>query len=88
MEEEGKKVVFETDNLVPQSVNLPEPAPYIVRLVKKYSGGAIKEDRQATQTLIGISVFMIILSIFLFIKGGSGDKPQPGKVPLNQSLQR
>ena len=39
--------------------------PRMVQLVIKYSGGAIKEQRQAEYVLLGFVVLIIIISLFL-----------------------
>ena len=39
--------------------------PKIVRLVMKFSGGAIKEEKQAEYVLFGFVVVAVIISVFL-----------------------
>src|SRR3989344_4958843 len=38
----------------------------IIKLVMKYSGGAVKDERQAEYVLLGFVVVAIIVSLFLF----------------------
>jgi hypothetical protein len=45
--------------------------PKIVQLVIKWSGGAIKEERQAEYVLLGFVIVAIIVSLFLILGGGT-----------------
>ena len=45
--------------------------PRMVRLVMKFSGGAIKEQRQAEYVLLGFVVLVIAISVFIFSQNGS-----------------
>jgi hypothetical protein len=75
---EPPKIVFEGEQFQrPQSFQTPTPK--IVQLVIKYSGGAIKDEQQASYVLIGFVVLAIIVSLFLFF-GGSGQELPPEKV--------
>jgi len=47
-------------------------APKMVKLVMKYSGGAIKEQRQAEWILFGFVIIAIGISLFLFFGGNKG----------------
>ncbi len=60
-----------------------DETPKMVRLVMKFSGGAIKEQRQAEYVLLGFVVLMIILSFFLFF-GGNDIKPKPSDEALER----
>ena len=53
--------------------------PKIIQLVMKYSGGLVKDEKQANYVLIGFVVVAIIVSLFLFF-GGGGVKKGP-KLP-------
>jgi len=46
--------------------------PKIVQLVMKYSGGYIKDEKQASYVLIGFVMMAIIISLFLIFGGDSG----------------
>lgn len=49
--------------------------PKIIQWVIKYSGGYIKDDKQASYVLIGfVAIAIIIVSIFLFSGGGNKAK--------------
>ena len=57
--------------------------PKIIQLVMKYSGGYIKDEKQASYVLLGVvAVAIVIAIIFLFSGGGRKDKnptPPPHK---------
>lgn len=49
--------------------------PKIIQWLIKYSGGLIKNEKQASYFLLGFIVLAVIISIFLiFGIGGSGEK--------------
>lgn len=60
---EPPKVVFEGEEFQrPRSFQTPK----IIELVIKYSGGYIKDEKQANYFLIGFVVVAVIVSLFLF----------------------
>jgi len=62
---EQKRVIFESDDLK-QPTQAPEaPTPKMVKWVIKYSGGRIKDQKQAEIALLGLSVLIIIITIVL-----------------------
>ena len=63
---EPKGIEFETDSYKAVKFYDQTNAPKIVKLVMKYSGGAIKEEKQAYWVLFGFVVMAIIVSLFLF----------------------
>jgi len=44
--------------------------PKIIQWVIKYSGGLVKDKKQADYVLLGFVVVVIIISLFLFFGGG------------------
>ena len=53
-------------------------APKIIRWLIKYSGGLIKNEKQASYVLLGFIVFVVIISLFLiFGRGGSPKTLEP-----------
>ena len=44
--------------------------PKIIQWVIKYSGGLVKNEKQARYVLIGVMVLAIIISLFLIFSGG------------------
>ncbi|MFH1575643.1 MAG: hypothetical protein ABIB55_01710 [Candidatus Nealsonbacteria bacterium] len=51
-------------------------APKISRWLIKYSGGLIKNEKQASYVILGLIVLAIIISIFLFSGRGRGGGEQ------------
>jgi len=50
--------------------------PRMVRWVIKYSGGIIKDEKQASFVLLGFIVVAIIVSLFLLFGGNGGSENQ------------
>lgn len=72
MDSEEKKVVFETDSWAAQQSARPKFVPGMVRFIMKYSGGYVKDEKQANYVLIGFVVLAVIISSFLIFSGGGG----------------
>ena len=75
MDPEEKKVIFETDNFMPQQMARPKFIAGIPHLVIKYSGGYIKDEKQANYVLLGFIVLAIVISLFLIFNGGEIASP-------------
>ncbi|MGB2580107.1 MAG: hypothetical protein WBC83_00225 [Minisyncoccia bacterium] len=58
------EVKFDFEEEQSQSIKPKESA--LVRLVIKYSGGFIKDKKQANYVLLGFAVLAIIISLLLF----------------------
>ena len=59
-----------------------EPAtPKIIRLVIKYSGGLVKDEKQANYVLLGFVALAIIISLFLIFGIGRKGKEQESFTP-------
>ncbi|HEY4488330.1 MAG TPA: hypothetical protein VJB97_02340 [Candidatus Paceibacterota bacterium] len=72
---EPPQIVFEEESVQRPSQSFQTPAPKIVELVIKYSGGTVKDEKQANYVLIGfVAVTIVIMTVLLF-SGGSGSKP-------------
>ena len=72
---EPGKIVFEGEEFQRTRQSFQTPTPKIVEWVIKYSGGAIKDEKQANYVLIGfVAVTIVIMTVLLF-SGGSGSKP-------------
>ena len=70
---------FETKSQTEQNQKTPEipkdsEVPKIVQLVMKWSGGAIKEQKQAEYILLGVAILAIGISLFLIFRGSTGQK--------------
>lgn len=69
---EPPKVMFENEQFQrPRSFQATTPK--MVEWIIRYSGGAIKDEKQANYVLIGFVVVAIVISIFL-VFGGGGSK--------------
>lgn len=68
---EPPKVVFEGEKFQ-QSQYFQTPTSKIVQWVIKYSGGTVKNEKQANYVLIGFVVVAVVISLFLVFGGGSG----------------
>src|SRR3989344_2187890 len=60
--------------------------PKMVQLVVKFSGGYIKDEKQANYVLFGLVILMFALTFYFLFSGGDKTKPLP--VDLQQIDQR
>ena len=77
---ESPKIVFEGQEFQHSPQSFQTTTPKIVEWVIKYSGGAIKDEKQANYVLVGFVVLAIVVSLFLFIEGGASGDPKDTKV--------
>lgn len=75
---EPKGIKFETDSYKAVKFYNESDTPKIVKIVMKYSGGAIKDEKQASYALFGFVVLAILVSLFLFF--GTGPRSSNGKI--------
>ncbi len=68
---EPGKIVFEGGEFQRTRQSFQTPTPKIVEWVIKYSGGVIKDEKQANYVLIGFVAVAIIISLFLIFSSGS-----------------
>lgn len=80
---EPPKITFE-DEQFQRPRSFQSTTPKIVGFVIKYSGGYIKDERQANYVLIGFAVVAIIVSLFLFFGADSIFKNKTG---IDQMMQ-
>ncbi len=78
-----KKIVFEGEEfeLPNQSTQIQAPkiivqTPKIIRWVIKYSGGLIKDEKQANYVFIGFFALAIVISLFLVFGGMNNNRSQ------------
>ncbi|MCR4284140.1 MAG: hypothetical protein NUV64_02375 [Parcubacteria group bacterium] len=70
LDDSSSRIKFEGEEFQrPRSFETPTPK--IVGVVIKYSGGYIKDEKQASYVLIGFVVLAIVVSLFLFFGSGS-----------------
>ena len=72
---EPPKIVFEGEEFQRTRQSFQTPTPKIIEWVIKYSGGAIKDEKQANYVLIGFVVVAIVIVIIFLFSGGSGSRP-------------
>ena len=71
LKDSDKGVNFQDERQQSVQVFLPG-TPKVVQWAIKYSGGLVKNEKQANYVLIGFAALAIIISLFLFFGGGSG----------------
>jgi len=76
---EPGKVVFKGEEFQQTRQSFQTPTPKIVEWVIKYSGGYIKDEKQASYVLIGFVALVIVVSLFLFF-GGLNKNVSPPKI--------
>jgi len=62
--------MFEGEEFQRTRQSFQTPTPKIVKLIIKYSGGLIKDEKQANYVLIGFVTVTIVISLFLIFGGG------------------
>jgi len=67
---EPPKIMFEGEEFQRTRQSFQTPTPKIVKLIIKYSGGLIKDEKQANYVLIGFVTVTIVISLFLIFGGG------------------
>ena len=70
------EIVSESDDFQRTRQSLQTPTPKTVQWVMKYSGGYIKDEKQANYVLIGLVTLVIIISLFLIFSGREIDIPR------------
>lgn len=80
---EASRVTFEAEEMQRSVASFQTPTPKIVRWVIQYSGGFIKNEKQAQYVLLGfVAVAIIFVSVFVF---GDGNKAKL-KAPPGQKI--
>ncbi len=80
---EPPKIVFEGEQFQRSTRSFETPTPKIVQLVIKYSGGYVKDEKQASYVLIGFVAVAIIISLFLIFSDSSSNK----KIPFKPTIE-
>ena len=68
-QKEAGSITFDTDSYKAVKFYSETDTPKVVKLVMKWSGGAIKEQRQAEYVLLGFVIVAIGISLFLVFGG-------------------
>jgi len=80
---ESPEIVFESDEFQQTRQSFQTATPKIVEWVIKYSGGLVKDEKQASYVLIGFVVVAIIVSLFLIFGAVSSSSPPPADQIIN-----
>ena len=80
---EPPRMVFEGEEFQQSARSFQSPTPKIVQWVIKYSGGYIKDEKQANYFLIGFVAVAIIISLFLFFGAVRSPSPPPADQIIN-----
>src|SRR3989344_2870227 len=57
--------------------------PRMIELVIKYSGGSVKNERQAQYVLLGLVIIMISISLYLFFSGSKSKDADTRPILMN-----
>ena len=80
---ESPGITFEGEKFQRPAQSFKTATPKIVQWVIRYSGGLVKDEKQANYVLIGFVVVTILLASFLMFSGGGGGgaeiKAPPGQ---------
>jgi|GEM_PF-901415 len=78
LDDSSSRIKFEGEEFQRPSRSFQTPSPKIVQWVIKYSGGLVKDEKQASYVLIGFVVLaIVVVIIFLFSGGGEKVKYSP-----------
>jgi len=75
LNDSSSRVKFEEDQYTRRSY-YPE-TPKIIQWVMKYSGGLVKDEKQASYVLVGFAVLAIIVFLMVIFSGRSEIPPPP-----------
>jgi len=72
---EPPRITFEGEEFQRPLQSFQPPTPKIVQWVIKYSGGYIKDEKQAQYALIGFVAVALVVTFFMLFSGGRNSKP-------------
>lgn len=81
---EVKSAIEEQNKKPIEDPNIPKDATKMARFVIKFSGGLVREQRQAEYVLLGVAILVFLTSGYLFFIGISGNNPKP--VPVSPEM--
>jgi hypothetical protein len=81
---EVQGVQFEEDQWKSSLPSFAEEGPWIVRLLIKYSGGTVKDQRTAEYVLLGVVVVAVGISLFLFFGMNNIEKVNIEDIPIEE----
>ena len=97
---EPPRIIFEGEESQHSARSFNSENPKIVQWVIKYSGGYIKNEKQAQYVLLGLASLFLIISIFLLVntfvapskppagyRGNTPDLPEYNNSPTPQDFR-
>jgi len=78
------QVKFESEEWQPSKPASQKKSFSITKLVMAYSGGYIKDEKQAQYVLLGFVIIAVIIMAILFFMGGSSDVKTFPEDTINQ----
>ena len=87
---EVEGVKFETDTETYRAIKFYRETvePKMVKAVIKFSGGAVKDQRQAEWVLLGVVIVFMGMSIYLFFFTGNSNSSKYNNIPLGQPITK
>src|SRR3989344_2389326 len=70
---EPPRMTFEGDEWQSPTRFQSQQTPAIVRWVVQYSGGYVKDEKQATYVLVGFAAAAIVIASILWFRGGGSE---------------
>ncbi len=77
---ELRRIVFEGEEFQHSARSFNSENSKMIQLVVTYSGGLVKNKKQANNVLLVATIFIIILSIYIFAFSGTTTTPPPQSV--------
>ena len=76
LDDSSSRIKFEGEEFRQSARSFQIPTPKIVQWVIKYSGGYVRDEKQANYVLIGFVSVAIIITIFLFYNSVTSSRSQ------------
>ncbi len=77
---EPPRITFENEGLQRPAQAFQASTPKIVQWVIQYSGGLVKDEKQAIYVLVGFVAVAISFSVFSVFNGGTFESPKDTEV--------
>lgn len=84
---EPSRITFAEDQLLPAKAS-NSGTPKLIQLAIKYSGGYVKDEKQATYVLLGFAVITVSISLLLLFSGDRTQEKPPTSVLQQMPVNR
>lgn len=84
---EPPRITFEGEEFQRSAQSFQTQTPKIVRWVVHYSGGYIKDEKQAQYALIGFVMVAIVVTIFIWSSGSSSGKQNETRAMIEKAIK-